>query len=113
MVICDGFVGNIILKLGESVATALPEMLRAEIARQDLSDAERAAVGRVFHGVGQRFNYEVYGGAFLLGVRGNVIIGHGGSSARAVERMIEVAVEAVQEDITASIAQALGGPSRS
>lgn len=111
VVVCDGFVGNVMLKLGESVATAFPHMLGEEMKRQQLTDQERALVARVVGGVQKRFNYEEYGGAPLLGVNGNVIIGHGGSSARAIERMIMIAVEEARQDVAGSIAAALGNSS--
>lgn len=107
VIVCDGFVGNVILKVGESVATALPGMLRREMARQGCTPDEQALVARVIRGVLRPFDYEEYGGAPLLGVDGHVIIGHGGSSARAVERMIEVAVEMARQDVARSIASAL------
>ncbi|HEX7071795.1 MAG TPA: phosphate acyltransferase PlsX [Rhodothermales bacterium] len=108
VVVCDGFVGNVMLKLGESVATALVQMVGAEMAAQGLSDSERALVARVLGGVKRRFDYEEYGGATLLGVDGNVLIGHGGSTARAIKRMIETAVDVVEHNVRDSIASAFG-----
>ena len=107
VVVCDGFVGNVMLKLGESMTTALTEMVRQEMERQRLSEDERAVVARVLGGVQKPFNYEEFGGAPLLGVGGNVLIGHGGSSARAVERMVLAAAEVAQQDVAGSIAAAL------
>ena len=108
VVVCDGFIGNIMLKLGESVSTALMEMLAEEMKAQQLNIDEQRLVARVLHGVRQRFNYEEYGGAPLLGVNGNVAIGHGGSSRRAIEKLILSAVEMVRQDVTSSIASAIG-----
>jgi glycerol-3-phosphate acyltransferase PlsX len=109
VVVCDGFVGNVMLKLGESFATVLPQLIRREIGRQGLGDAEAALVGKVLHGALGRFNYENYGGVPLLGVDGTVLIGHGGSTARAIEQMIYSACEIVEKDVTGQIAEALGG----
>lgn len=106
VVVCDGFVGNVMLKLGESVATALVEMVGAEMASQRLSEAEQALVARVLGGVKRRFDYEEYGGATLLGVDGNVLIGHGGSTPQAVKRMIETAADVVEQGVRESIASA-------
>ncbi len=108
VVVCDGFVGNIMLKLGESLATAFPRMVAAEMQRLGLSPQEQQLVARVLGGVQKRFNYEEYGGAPLLGVSGNVLIGHGGSTARAVERMIQTAAEVAEQRIPAAITEALG-----
>lgn len=107
VVVCDGFVGNIMLKLGESLATAFPHMVAAEMARQQLSPEDQQLVARVLGGVQKRFNYEEYGGAPLLGVSGNVLIGHGGSTARAVERMIHTAGEVARQNIAGAIAATL------
>jgi glycerol-3-phosphate acyltransferase PlsX len=95
------------LKLGESVASAFPHMIAAEMARLHATDAERQAVHRILSGVQKRFNYEEYGGAPLLGVNGNVLIGHGGSSARAIERMILMAAEEAREDVAGTISKLL------
>lgn len=108
VVVCDGFVGNILLKFGESVATAFPQAVRAEMERQGLPPEQQQLVGRVLSGVLKRFNYEEYGGAPLLGVNGHVLIGHGGSTARAVERMIQTAAEEGKQDVAGLIAAALG-----
>lgn len=108
VVVCDGFVGNVMLKFGESMATAFPHMVAAEMARQGLDDAQKQLVGQVLSAVRKRFNYEEYGGAPLMGVDGHVLIGHGGSTGRAIERMILTAAEEAREDVAAEIARALG-----
>ena len=105
--ICDGFVGNVLLKFGESISSALVQLVGQEMQRQGLAEQEQALVSQVLHSVKQRFNPDEYGGAPLLGVDGNVLIGHGSSSARAVERMIHVAAEVAQQDVAGSIAQTL------
>jgi glycerol-3-phosphate acyltransferase PlsX len=107
VVVCDGFVGNIMLKLGESIATEVPRMIAGEMARQQMSEEEKAAVVRALKGVASRFDYQEYGGVPLLGVNGNVIIGHGGSSARAIRRMVEVAADLVREDVAGLITAAM------
>jgi glycerol-3-phosphate acyltransferase PlsX len=106
VVVCDGFVGNIILKLGESMATVLVEMLKSEIQRLNLTWDERATVARVVGTVQKQFNYEEYGGAPLLGIRGNVLIGHGGSTAKAIQRLIVAGAEMAKQGVSTSIAQA-------
>ncbi len=110
--VCDGFVGNALLKLAESVAVALPQMIRREVARQGLADAEAALVGRVLRGTLAPFDYENLGGVPLLGVDGAVVIGHGDSAARAIEQMLLRVVEVVEQGIAARIAEALAAPRR-
>ena len=107
--VCDGFVGNALLKLGESFATVLPKLIRNEIGKQGLSNGEAEIVGRVLKGALAPFNYENFGAVPLLGVDGNVLVGHGGSTARAVEQMIYRACEVVEQNLAGSIAEALGG----
>ncbi len=104
--VCDGFVGNIVLKLAESVATVLPQMVRAEIGRQGLDGAAAQTVGGVLRGMLSPFDYQNFGGVPLLGIDGTVVIGHGGSSARAIEQMILRAGEIAAEGLPARIAEA-------
>jgi glycerol-3-phosphate acyltransferase PlsX len=106
VIVCDGFVGNVILKLGESVASALPRMIGAEIARLQLGVDEQEIVGRVLRGVRSNFDYEKRGGAPLLGVRGNVVIGHGGSSSVAIENMVLAAAKLAKQDVQGALANA-------
>jgi glycerol-3-phosphate acyltransferase PlsX len=106
VVVCDGFVGNIILKLGESVATVLVEMLKSEVQRLNLTWDERATVARVVGTVQKQFNYEEYGGAPLLGIKGNVLIGHGGSTTKAIQRLIVAGAEMAKQGVSTSIAEA-------
>ena len=107
VVVCDGFVGNIMLKEGESLATAMMEMVQDEMRALQLSEDEQKLVGRVLGGVKQRFNYEEYGGAPLLGVAGNVMIGHGGSSARAIEQLVLKAADMAEQEVADAIADAI------
>jgi glycerol-3-phosphate acyltransferase PlsX len=107
VIVCDGFVGNIVLKLGESLTTALPELIGAEIKRQGLSADEVGLIKRVFGNVTKPFNYEEYGGVPLLGVGGTAVIGHGGSSARAIATMVRRTAECARQDVPGAIAAAL------
>ena len=99
IVISDGFVGNVLLKFGESVTTVLPRLARREMKRQELAPDEQQLVGRVLEGVKKWFDAEEHGGAPLLGVNGHVLIGHGRSSARAVQQMILSAADTASKDV--------------
>jgi len=108
--VCDGFVGNILLKFGESMTTVLPALIRKEVAAAGPAGdgaTGAASLQKILGGVLRRFSYEEFGGAPLLGVNGSVLIGHGGSSARAIARMIESAAEVVRADVRGSIASVL------
>lgn len=96
VVVCDGFVGNVVLKFYESVARLIVRLVR-KTAPEVL---ERGDVREVF-----RFlDYSEYGGAPLLGIRGVAIICHGASSANAVKNAIRVAVQAVESGLSRHIA---------
>jgi glycerol-3-phosphate acyltransferase PlsX len=97
VVVCDGFVGNVLLKFYESVPELIFSMLAAGGINQDV-------IARIFHG----FDYSDYGGAPLLGVKGVSIISHGSSSPRAVKNAIQVAVRAVESRMNDHIGRRLG-----
>ena len=105
--VSDGYVGNVVLKLAESVATILPQMVKAEIGRQALGLEDAQTIGGVLKGVFDPFDYQNFGGVPLLGIDGTVVIGHGGSTARAVRQMVLQAVGLVQENVTGRIGAAL------
>ena len=105
--VCDGFVGNVVLKLAESVATILPQMVRAEIGKQGLGPEQAGLVGGVLKGMLTPFDYQNFGGVPLLGIDGTVVIGHGGSSTRAVRQMVLGAADLARRGLTHRIADAL------
>ncbi len=108
VVACDGFVGNIILKLGESIASVVPTLVAKEMKRQAVPPEGQQLVAGVLQGVARSFDYEEYGGTPLLGIAGNVLIGHGGSSARAIENMIVAGAEVARSNVAGSIEDAFG-----
>lgn len=100
VLVCDGFVGNVLLKFYESVAGFILDLLRQEV---EVSHPE-VDLSRVTHVL----DYTERGGAPLLGVDGVVIICHGGSPANAVTNAIRVAVQSIENDVTSQIKQRLG-----
>ncbi len=107
VVVCDGFTGNILLKFAESVAEILPRMLGAEMHRLAMSPEEQGTVAKAFGGVKARFDYREFGGVPLLGVDGNVVIGHGGSDAYAIKNMILAADSMIASRVTPLISEAM------
>ncbi len=91
VVVCDGFVGNICLKLSEGLAEAVLTMLRNEIEGNLLAVMGYGLAKKAFRRFKQRVDYSEYGGAPLLGVKGTVIICHGRSGPRALKNAIRVA----------------------
>jgi len=112
VVVCDGFVGNILLKFGESMTTVLPALIRQEVASRGVSgaDASSAMLQQVLGAVMKRFSYEEFGGSPLLGINGTVLIGHGGSSAKAIARLIETAAEMARNDVRGKLAATFTRP---
>ena len=103
VIICDGFVGNIILKLAEGLAFALMERLKGELEAEFRTRLGAAMALPAFRRFKKGLDYQEYGGAPLLGVKGICIISHGSSKARAIENAIGAAVAAVQRDVVAKI----------
>lgn len=109
VVVCDGFVGNVLLKTGEGLAQAMEEMIRQEVAR---SFPAKVALGTglfFLKGLRRRLDYAEYGGAPLLGVNGVVVVAHGTSRALAIKNAIRVAVESVKSGLVETIAAGVTG----
>ncbi len=109
VVVTDGFVGNVTLKLGESLTKVLPILAGQAIERLGMGEAETAAAALIFGEIKKPFDYQNFGGAPLLGVAGSVLIGHGSSSAAAITRMITAGAELAAQGVTAAIAATIGG----
>lgn len=84
VIVCDGFTGNVILKEAEAFYSLL---------------AKRGMLDEYF----SRFNYEIYGGTPVLGVNGNVLIGHGISNPTAIKNMLLLAKDVIEAELTAKI----------
>jgi len=106
IVVCDGFVGNILLKFGESMTKVLKKMTKQEMDRQNLSPSDRQTVAGVLGAVSKGFDPDARGGAPLLGVNGNVMIGHGGSGADAIKQMILTTTEVVNANVMDALKRA-------
>ena len=98
VVVCDGFVGNIILKLYEAIGPMISGMLGKALGTDE--DSLRNAL--------RSLDYSEYGGAPLLGVRGVSIISHGKSSSRAIKNALRVAVRAVETGMSDHVGRRLG-----
>ena len=109
VVVCDGFVGNILLKFGESI----PAFFKSKFTAYASGSATRRLIGIVarggLRGVMKELDYQEHGGVPLLGVNGVSIIGHGGSTPKAIKNMIfraeEMVAHKVNEGIRNAIAQ--------
>ncbi|EKE03325.1 MAG: hypothetical protein ACD_20C00215G0009 [uncultured bacterium] len=104
VVICDGFVGNITLKVAEGVANMILKILKHELNSSIWTKLGAAIAKPAFLKLKKKSDYEEYGGALLLGIKGVCVISHGGSKAYAIKNAIRVAKEAVETDINGKIA---------
>lgn len=102
-IVCDGFVGNIALKITEGLAEVIAEFLKRQIFSSVWSRLGALLMMRGFKRFRKQLDYSEYGGALLLGVNGIVIIGHGRSSAKAIKNAIRVAKEELEKNVNEKI----------
>jgi glycerol-3-phosphate acyltransferase PlsX len=105
VLVTDGFVGNVMLKLAEAESIALQAAIRDALLTSG-PDVQLGALltRRAFSRLKRTLHYETYGGAPLLGLRGNCIVAHGRSSRVAIRNAIRVAATEVREDVIGKIA---------
>lgn len=109
VVVCDGFVGNIILKFSESMYSFLAYMVKGEIEKGMMAKAGAVMMKRAFGAIRSQLDYAEYGGAPLLGVNGVTIISHGKSSSRAIKNAILAAERSFDTMINKHIEERLKG----
>lgn len=103
VVVCDGFVGNIMLKSWESLVTFFRGMLREEL-QANLMRATGALLSKgAFSALKERINPERYGGAPLLGLKGNILKAHGSSNRHAIKSAIHAASQIIRADMNQRI----------
>lgn len=107
VVVCDGFVGNVVLKAAESLAELLSGMMREELARSLGTRVGGFLVKSALERMRMRTDYREHGAAPLLGVNGGCFIAHGRSDARAIQNAVARAVEYCDADVHAKIADRL------
>jgi glycerol-3-phosphate acyltransferase PlsX len=107
VVVCDGFVGNVVLKLSEGLASSITGLIREEINSSMVSKLFAVGVLPAFRRVRKRLDYAEYGGAPLLGLNGVCIVAHGRSNALAIKNAMRVASQAVENDVVGHIGRGL------
>ena len=106
VVVCDGFVGNVVLKTAEGLATAILTMVKEAIMNGGLmAKFGGLLIKPALRGLKKRLSSDAYGGALLLGVRAPFFICHGSSKANAIKNAIGVAVDGVERNICSRIAE--------
>ena len=105
VVVCDGFVGNVVIKFFEGITSFIFRALREDLQQGPVAPLALLALRPGFDRLKARFDYERYGGAALLGVKGVSIVTHGRAKARMVENAIRVASESAQAGVPQLIGQ--------
>ncbi|MGE5808426.1 MAG: phosphate acyltransferase PlsX [Nitrospirota bacterium] len=103
VIVCDGFIGNVVLKVSEAVAEAIGLFLREDIKKSPISKLGYLLMRPAFRSLKRRVDYAEYGGAPLVGINGISIISHGRSSDRAIKNAIRVAAELAKSDVNKHI----------
>lgn len=107
VIVCDGFTGNVVLKVGEGAAAMFERLLRAELAAPGMAGESAGAVAAAIGRFKRRVDDEARGGAPLLGLDGLVLVAHGRSSPTAIRNAIESAATLVRSGFSGQIASAL------
>ena len=99
VIVCDGFVGNVALKVSEGMAFALKQLLVRELKRTLLNLFAAMLLQPAFNRLKKQMDYSEYGGAPLLGVNGACIISHGSSNAKAIRNAVRAAATFVSHQV--------------
>jgi glycerol-3-phosphate acyltransferase PlsX len=107
VVVCDGFVGNVILKFGESVPSFFKSRLKQYASGSLIGTLMGLMMRKTLRAALKSMDYEEHGGVPVLGVNGVSIIGHGKSTPKAIKNMILKAEEVVKKNVNQKIQEAL------
>jgi glycerol-3-phosphate acyltransferase PlsX len=107
VIVCDGFVGNVCLKVSEGLGEAILTMLKSEMSKSLAARLGYSLAKRAFTNFRKRVDYAEYGGAPLLGLNGIGIVCHGRSNALAIKNAIKVAAEMVRNKVNDNIIRML------
>lgn len=105
VVVCDGFVGNVVLKLSEGLAEAVGSMLREEIEKSFICKIGYLFSKSAFSRFKKKVDYAEYGGAPLLGINGVGMICHGGSNVKAIKNAIRLAADFAAKGVNKQMAE--------
>lgn len=107
VVVCDGFVGNVVLKLSEGLSKMLQDSIKQAITSSPITAVGGLIASSAFAKVRRQFDYEEYGGVPLLGVNGVSIVSHGRSGAKAIKSALRVARQAAEAGVPQLIAEGM------
>lgn len=107
VVVCDGFVGNVVLKLSEGLAETLLGLLRVQMTSSFPNKLAAAVLRPGLRKVFGRLDYAEYGGVPLLGINGSAIVSHGRSNAKAIKNALRVARQTAETGVAEAISEGL------
>jgi glycerol-3-phosphate acyltransferase PlsX len=107
VVVCDGFTGNVALKVGEGLVEAVERMIREELGAEVVSEFGALLTRRAFARFKQRVDAAAYGAAPLLGVNGLLLIGHGRSTPQAIENGVVMAARLAENRMVTRLGETL------
>lgn len=107
VIVCDGFVGNVVLKFAESFNGVYSKTLKRKIGKKVFSNIGAFLLKPTFNRLRRIYDYEEYGGAPLLGINGTCIICHGSSTPKAIKNAINEAAMMIKKNVKGKISQEL------
>src|SRR5579872_2682699 len=107
VIVCDGFVGNVALKISEGLVEAVRFLLRESLTSTITSQVGALLARKAFTNFGRKLDYAEYGGAPLLGLKGVAIVGHGSSNVNAIHNAIRVAKQFAESGVNERLEQEL------
>ena len=107
VVVCDGFIGNILLKFGESATSLIFKLLKKEMLKNPVTMLGTALLLPSLLGIKKKMDYDEAGAALILGLNGIVFKAHGRARAKAIRNAIKNCAEAVKENIVGSISKGI------
>jgi glycerol-3-phosphate acyltransferase PlsX len=105
VVVCDGFIGNLVLKLSESLAGFFFGLVKEELTKHPITKLAVLLLLPAFKRISKKVDYDEFGGAELLGLNGVVIKAHGRAKAKAIKNAIRVAIESVEGNVVEYISK--------
>ena len=105
VILCDGFVGNIVLKVAEGIGSAIMKLLKSQMKNRPLAKLGALLSKPAFIKLWKDLDYSEYGGAPLLGIDGHVIICHGSSNAKAIKNAIKRGAEFKENELNKRIVE--------
>lgn len=105
VIVCDGFVGNLILKFGESISDFILNLFKKELTKNFIAKFAAFLLLPALAGIKKSVDYDEAGGAPMLGINGIVFKAHGRAKAKAIKNAIRVAYEAAREDLVGCISK--------